>query len=270
MREKLKSRWMPAVMIAVLIAGAGLLAYDGVKALTLKTSTVSGKYKTSDYQWLTRYIYDLTEDDTSMELKITDATFTNVKGPNFGIIGRYMTCTMTFDGITKKGDVPPSLIQQGAATVTIFSGKAYSWSVEKNCIERTGTLSCKTVLSSSSAWKGTSTGTEEIHIPARSKYKIVYNANGGIGGPETNSGVCMGCSSNSTAHGGKSHGIDFTLSHEKPTRDGYVFMGWATDPDALVADYQPGDSYSVNEPLTLYALWEKEIVEYYYNFWFTV
>ncbi len=136
MMKKLKSRRMLAAMIAVLIAGFGLLAYEGVKALTLTTSTVSGKYNNTDYQWLTRYIYDATESDTALTLKITDATFTKVKGPNFGNIGNYMTCTMTFDGIAKKGNVPSSLVQQGAATVTIFSGKSYSWVVEKSCIAK--------------------------------------------------------------------------------------------------------------------------------------
>ncbi len=270
MIKKCKTRLMLAVLIAVLAAGVGLLTYEGVKALTMTTSTVTGKYQNGDYAWRTRYTYDVTEDDTLLSLKITDATFTKLKGPSFGNIGRYMTCTMTFDGIARKGYVPQSLVQQNNTTVTIFSGKSYSWEKEKACTDGTAMLSCKTVLNNSSAWKGTSSKTEEIIIPARSKYEIVYNPNGGTGGPKTNSGLCTGCLSDDTAHGGKSHGMDFKLSSEQPAREGYIFMGWATEPDALVADYQPGDSYSVNEPLTLYALWEKKIVEYYYNFWFTV
>lgn len=270
MRNKLKSKRMIAAIVVVLVAGVGILTYEGVRALTMTTSTVSGKHNNKKYEWYTRYTYDVTEDDTTLSLMVTDATFTKKTGQNFGNIGRYMTCTMTFDGMVKNGAVPPTLVQQGVTTVKIFSGRVYSWEVGKSCADETRTLTCQTVIDNRSAWKGKSEGTEVIAVPARSKYEIFYDANGGRNAPAKNSGICSGCSSNIPDHGGKSHGIDFILSSECPTRDGYVFMGWATTQDALVAEYQPGDSYSVNEPLTLYALWEKEIVEYYYNFWFTV
>ncbi len=36
---------------------------------------------------------------------------------------------------------------------------------------------------------------------------------------------------------------------------GLNFAGWATDPDAVTAEYLPGDTYSADENLELYALW---------------
>ncbi len=41
-----------------------------------------------------------------------------------------------------------------------------------------------------------------------------------------------------------------------PTRAGYTFLGWATDPAATSPEYLPGDTYDKNESLMLFALWE--------------
>ena len=46
------------------------------------------------------------------------------------------------------------------------------------------------------------------------------------------------------------------LSEERPTREGYVFTGWNTDPSGGGTAYQPGDSIYVTGDLTLYAQWE--------------
>ena len=46
-----------------------------------------------------------------------------------------------------------------------------------------------------------------------------------------------------------------TLSTETPTRDGYTFTGWNTKTDGTGTSYAPGDSYTANEDVTLYAQW---------------
>ena len=73
------------------------------------------------------------------------------------------------------------------------------------------------------------------------KNTVSYNANGGSGAP-----------GNQT----KKKGETLTLSTVKPTRQGYTFKGWATTADAASPEYQPGDSYSENKDLTLYAVWK--------------
>lgn len=53
---------------------------------------------------------------------------------------------------------------------------------------------------------------------------------------------------------------DFTLSNDVPTRDHYRFEGWSTNQSASSADYQPGDTFTVNRnnpTITLYAVWKK-------------
>ena len=73
-------------------------------------------------------------------------------------------------------------------------------------------------------------------------YTVSYNANGGTGAP---------------ANQTKTYGVKLTLSSTVPTRDGYTFLGWATSASAATAAYQPGDSYTNNAKVTLYAVWEE-------------
>lgn len=73
-------------------------------------------------------------------------------------------------------------------------------------------------------------------------YTVTYNANGGSGAPATQT---------------KTENVALTLSNTKPTRNGYTFKGWATSSTATTAQYQPGDSYTANADVTLYAVWKK-------------
>ena len=45
------------------------------------------------------------------------------------------------------------------------------------------------------------------------------------------------------------------MSSTKPTRSGYTFLGWGLSTTSTSASYQPGDSYTSNTSVTLYALW---------------
>lgn len=55
----------------------------------------------------------------------------------------------------------------------------------------------------------------------------------------------------------KGENIDLTLNTMQPQRDGYIFKGWATNANATDVEYQPGDVYTKNEDITLYAIWQK-------------
>ena len=58
-----------------------------------------------------------------------------------------------------------------------------------------------------------------------------------------------------TRHGEKQHGVDCYLSNEIPTRQGYTFLGWALETDLQTPVYQPGQIYTNNADLYLYAVW---------------
>ena len=77
------------------------------------------------------------------------------------------------------------------------------------------------------------------------KYTVSYNANGGSGAP---------------ANQIKTHGTNLILSTAKPIREGYTFVGWGTTTNAISATYQSGATYSNNANITLYAVWDKEVV----------
>ena len=72
-------------------------------------------------------------------------------------------------------------------------------------------------------------------------YTVSYNANGGFGAPGSQI---------------KTHGQDLTLSTVVPTRTNYTFKGWGTSASAGSATYSAGGTYSNDEAITLYAVWE--------------
>lgn len=72
-------------------------------------------------------------------------------------------------------------------------------------------------------------------------YNITYDANGGYNAPSAQT---------------KDHFTDITLSQDKPSRKGYRFVEWNTEEDGSGISYDPGESYSSEEDLTLYAQWE--------------
>ena len=70
-------------------------------------------------------------------------------------------------------------------------------------------------------------------------FYLHYNPNGGTDGP---SGQWA---------------FEDTISGIVPTRNGFRFLGWATDSEATAAEYQPGDTVNIESDLTLYAVWEE-------------
>ncbi len=75
-------------------------------------------------------------------------------------------------------------------------------------------------------------------------YTIKYDANGGTG---------------TMAAEIKSHFGGYKIAENKFNRDGYDFVGWSIDPNLdyleQEPEYQPGDFYSIEESMTLYAIW---------------
>lgn len=106
----------------------------------------------------------------------------------------------------------------------------------------TQTVSCSAKVTSTYAWSGSSsTASASVTIPAKTSYAVTYDANGGSGAPSSQT---------------KWYGEALTLSSTRPTRANYNFKGWATSSTATSATCQPGDSYTNNAALTLFAVWE--------------
>ena len=72
-------------------------------------------------------------------------------------------------------------------------------------------------------------------------YAVTYNANSGTGAPDNQT---------------KTYGVSLTLSSKTPSRQKYTFKGWATSSSSNTVVYNPGDSYTSNAAIDLYAVWE--------------
>lgn len=70
--------------------------------------------------------------------------------------------------------------------------------------------------------------------------KISFDANGGVNAPKA-----IFVNDEGAAE------IPFV----EPSYNNYVFIGWATQPDAIQSEYEPGDCAIFTEDTTLYALW---------------
>lgn len=69
---------------------------------------------------------------------------------------------------------------------------------------------------------------------------VKYDANGGGYAPQAQT---------------KTVGETLKISVDIPTRDGYQFVGWSLEKDSKQIDYLPGDDFTKNESVTLYAIW---------------
>lgn len=76
-------------------------------------------------------------------------------------------------------------------------------------------------------------------------FAISYNTNGGNG---------------TFASQTKKSGVAITLPKDKPTKNGYVFMGWKSSSDS--ATYQPGSSYTKDAATTFTAVWVKNPITF--------
>ena len=82
-------------------------------------------------------------------------------------------------------------------------------------------------------------------------YNVKYNANGGSGEPADQT---------------KYYGVDLTLSSTRPTRSGYSFLGWGlSSAEGTAVVYRPGDTYTTNAGVVLYAVWKVKTYFYWHG-----
>lgn len=78
-------------------------------------------------------------------------------------------------------------------------------------------------------------------VPTKENYTITFDANGGSDSPN-----------NIT----KWYNEDATIPIYVMWRSGYEFLGWGTSKTTTTVTYQPGQSYTENKSITLYAIWK--------------
>ena len=114
------------------------------------------------------------------------------------------------------------------------------WNTNKNATTSTWNINTSKSISSSATY---------YPILKANIYTITYNANGGSGGPSSQS--------YKYAPNGNIY-----LSSDRPSKTGYTFMGWSESPSATSASYSPGQWWGTHNAnnYTLYAVWEKNQV----------
>lgn len=75
-------------------------------------------------------------------------------------------------------------------------------------------------------------------------FTVTYDANGGSSPPAATI---------------KNYGQQINIPDTLPVRSGHEFIAWSTSADGE-AEYRPGDAYTENSDLTLYALWKLTVV----------
>lgn len=121
-----------------------------------------------------------------------------------------------------------------SSTDYIQPGSTYNYALS-NLVEGTYTVSM------TASQGGATSKTVSRTFKVVQAYPITYNAGeGGAGAPETQY---------------KIKDQTLILSNIAPTREGYTFQGWSYNGTT----YQPGQSYSTNAPLTLSAIWAKNM-----------
>ena len=96
----------------------------------------------------------------------------------------------------------------------------------------------------------TSVSGSDLPVPAITTYAITYDANGGTGAPTEER---------------KTYGLTYTISDIIPTREKYIFQHWNINTSDTGNIYNPGDSYTTNAELILYAIWKKANIPVYVN-----
>lgn len=223
--------------------------------------------------------------NTTTTQTITANTYTELKAntfakENYGFAGWAKTSDATFSDYNDKASVKFS---EAAMTlyavwkenpVITFNGNGGSTSSGETATTQSMPYGVSTALNENSftkagstfiGWNTSASGTyaqykdkESISIYADKTFYAVwkddivltFNANGGVGSDFTKT----------VAYDAASSSYKFTVPENTFTKVRYVFIGWGTSASSTSALYKAGETASVSENTTLYAIWAKESV----------
>lgn len=152
-------------------------------------------------------------------------------------ISNGLTCTLAATNATSSTWTDTFHSPSGATTSKSFGSRTFTWSRGHGDAAKTVKV---TMTNASGYADGTSSKSISVTVPALPSYTVTFNANGGTGGPGSQT---------------KWHGEDLTLTSSKPTRTGYTFVRWNTAADGSGTNYSSGGTYTANASTTLYAQW---------------
>lgn len=96
------------------------------------------------------------------------------------------------------------------------------------------------------------------------KYEISYNMNGGFANVPTQTKACGTNISLSSVIPEKAYNVYFYVYENELENTSKVlkceFLGWSTSGTAATAEYQPGDTFTTDANVTLYAVWSDPVL----------
>lgn len=164
--------------------------------------------------------------------------------------------------VTLSATSSPTGATDRGVTWTVVSGSSYV-SISGSTSSTGGTCQVTGVKAGTATVRATATDGSGVYKDysvtvqaVEYTFDLYYNANGGSGAPSSQSYT----GTENTNH-------TFTISSTKPTRDGYLFLGWSTSSSASTATYQPGGTITVepNDYERLYAVWQ-QLYTYVFEF----
>ena len=137
-------------------------------------------------------------------------------------------------------NAPASQTKVHGVTLTLSSTIPYRFNYEFLGWSASSSATTATYTAESSYTDNASVTLYAVWKYKPATYTVSYDANGGTGAPASQT---------------KTYGVPLTLSTVKPTRTGYEFLGWSTDPTTMLTNYAPGERYTDEASITLYAVW---------------
>ncbi|NLC25596.1 MAG: InlB B-repeat-containing protein [Fastidiosipila sp.] len=192
---------------------------------------------TINSRWRSYASYTISTTATQVKIEVS-AGFQNVNSYNY----RSYNCSgYITDGNTRYNGSSSDIGGNSAGVRDqLISSKTYTYNRTTSSYSKTITFSLS--CTGGTIAPGTSKSTLSVSVPAKTKYTVSYNANGGTG---------------MIANQYKYYGDTITLSIGTGlSRENYTFIGWNTEADGTGTDYSAGASYSINASLTLYARWK--------------
>lgn len=203
--------------------------------------------KTSQFQ--TYFAYSITKTNTTWKVIVSEAGVKNtntVKLSGEWDLSAYNTVNSAKYSVGYK-----KLSIESGAKVNLLS-HAVEFNFARIETNRSITLSIKSSGRNifADGDSSASIATYTFTLPQLSSYEITYDANGGTNAPKAQK---------------KFYDSAIFLQSSTPTRTGYQFLNWNTKQDGSGTTYNPGEKYTVNASLALYAKWKINTYTISYN-----
>jgi len=168
-------------------------------------------------------------------------TVTQVGGANgtANSTGIVLTFNQAITGLTA-GDITITN-GSGAAVKGTLSGGGTTWMITLASVAAQGDITVS-VGNFGAFIVTTAPQPVTVYKDARETYTVTYNPNGGLNAPPNQTKV---------------EGVTLQLASGRPFRPGYIFLGWSEFSWSDTPQYDPGDDYTNDANITLYAVWEE-------------